>query len=238
MFFAVFDYLSFRSRQGRYSRNNSSEPMSYGFEGCIPEEIIQTMQPGDAILFASFNWWVSWLIMYITSSQVSHLAMYIGNRRIIHATLSGAAVDPIESLCEPKARILVTRLPLPPGTQDSINESKLEGLLGTPYSYKTVIIKGLRILSGRDWPAFRWKFFADFAVVFLVLDIPFWLTLKFPVASVASVILLGTVLINSVIWRVRPLPRFQADTGSPKDMLEIVVRIGGRIILDKTRLSQ
>lgn len=238
MLFALLDYLKFRSQEGRYSRNNSTEPMSYGFEGRLPEKIIRELKPADSILFASFNSWIAWLIMYLTSSQVSHVAMYIGDRRIVHATLSGVAIEPIESLFERKARMLVTRLRIHSGAADSFDESMVRDLIDRPYGYFTAVKKGLRILFGRDWLMFRWKFFADLVLLLVLLDVPFWLTLGSPIISTAAFALLAVVLANAVIWRIYPLPRFLADTGYPKDMLEIVVRMRGLVIIDADRSDE
>ena len=158
MLFAAADYVQFRLKAGHYSRRFGSDLMCAAFEDRLPQQVINLMRPGNGILVGSFNNWVSWLIMYLTSSQVSHVANYLGEGKIIHVTIRGVSIDPLESLFKPKVRLLPFAFPMPEMTHGEALE--LFGKhVGAPYAWKHVFRKACLILLGRDWPFFRWRFF-------------------------------------------------------------------------------
>jgi hypothetical protein len=113
----------------------------------------------------------------------------------------------------------------------------LRELLGMPYGWLPVLLKGLRIVTGRDWPYFQWKVFLDLSVAVSLLDLPFWLLLHHPVLSWLIPAHLGVVMLNAILWRIRPL-RFTEWTGKPSDALHMLQRLGGTFMLDALALHQ
>lgn len=236
MIFAIIDYCNFLNQSGRFSRKNLSEPMAYAFEEYIPDKIMKSLQAGDIILHASFDWWVSWAIMYFTSSLISHCAIYVGNGQILHSTVSSSIKEPIESLYRKKSRFIIARFRIPQEKQikqDQIDDSKYVGI---PYSKKVVFKKFLYIISGRNWPCFRWKFYLDILILFLLIDIPFLYFMKSPVFLIIPFLLFWFILVNAIRWRYNPLPL--SDLGIPADTLSLVVKNLGIVILDENRLKE
>jgi cell wall-associated NlpC family hydrolase len=66
--------------------------MCGAYVGALPEEVMLILEDGDLILVGNFGWWISWLIMYLTNSQISHIAVYVGDGKILHATVGGAEI--------------------------------------------------------------------------------------------------------------------------------------------------
>jgi len=84
--------------------------------------------------------------------------------------------------------------------------SSVQSLEGTPYGFDVVKEKGLRIISGRDWKHFRWKFFADIGLIILVLDVPVYLVLGWPVLSWLIALYVVLIAFNRLLWKLLPLP--------------------------------
>jgi hypothetical protein len=233
MIFAAIDYFNYRRQRSRYSLKNETDPMTYAFKEELPDSIVSKMNPGDVILSASYDWWVSWAIMYLTSSQISHLAIYVGNQEILHETLSDSVKEPIEALFGPKTRLIVGRFRQKDGQEINVKDITSK-YVGIRYAIEDVILKGIRIITGRDWPYFRWKFYIDITILFFILDVPFMVMIKLPIFSLLSIPYLLLVIRNSLLWRKRPLSPFEKDVGKPCDMLRWLILAGGSIILNST----
>jgi hypothetical protein len=56
MVFALYDYLQYRRKAGRYERdiNRSGSLMGRGFDGSIPKELLARLKPGDIICVQNF----------------------------------------------------------------------------------------------------------------------------------------------------------------------------------------
>jgi len=226
---AALDYRSYALRRGRYSRGGSPDLFRGAFERSLPPEVIAELAPGDVVFLGSFGWWLSWLIMYLTSSRVSHVALYAGRGKITHATLSGTVVEPIESLFGDHSLLL------PCKHRRQVSQRELDATigkhLGRPYSKRSAILKGLRILLARDWPSFRWKFFVDVLIGTLVLDAPMFIAFGTPVLSFSLPAYLFVIIVNCLRWRLHPLP-VEADTAKPSDVFAAMVAAEADFLVD------
>lgn len=201
--------------------------MCAAFEERLPQQVVDLMRPGDGILVGSFNNWVSWLIMYLTSSQVSHVAIYLGGRQIIHQNIGGVSIDPLEDLFKPKVRLLPFAYPMPENTHDEIM-ARLRRKVGAPYAMQHVFRKAYLILLGRDWPFFRCRFFLDVLLLLALLDLPFFVWLGAPVLCLLAVPYLVIVGVNALVWCKWP-PR---ATKKPVDFIPWTVLLGGSFATD------
>lgn len=236
MLFSLMDYRRYRNRTGRFARDIRKSVMGGAFEGSLPAKAFEILQPGDMLLVQTLGSPLSWLVMYLTSSEISHAAFYLGNRKIAHATLSGVCVEPIDALLDPNTRILPGVLPIPANKRSEILLS-IQGYVGLPYGWIPALFKGIRILSGRDWPYFRWKFFADISALLLLLDLPLLVAFHRPVITWVAPVYLGIVLANALRWRWKPL-KFDGWTGKPCDLLGIVEGCAGSLMFDAYSLHQ
>lgn len=202
MVFALADYIKYRHRTGRFAPFFPASLMAHGWAHWLPAPVIDILKPGDLIFVQTLGCWRSWLIMYLTSSDVSHMALYIGNGEILHATTAGSTRAPVSDLFG-DVRILPCRNPYGKSKDlpSDINWTQYEG---RPYGWRQVYRKGLNILTGRDTPCFRWRFFLDISICLLILDLPFMLILKYPVFILLLLPYLGVILANHVRWRTTP----------------------------------
>lgn len=237
MLFALIDYLNYRHKRGRYARDFRMSIMGGAFEGSLPETALQLLRPGDILLIQTLGWPISWLIMYLTKSEISHVAFYVGDKRISHATLGGVTIDPIETLFSPDTRILPCTWPMADEKRSEIVALLKDEFLGRPYGWSAVFLKGFRIVTGRDWPYFQWKVFADFSIALALLDLPCWLILHQPVLSWLIPGYLATVIFNALLWRIHPL-RLTEWTGKPCDALHIIQKAGGSVMFDAYSMHQ
>ena len=232
MIFAAFDYYNYCRKSGRYDRHTGDDIMCGAFNESLPDILVCSLEPGDPIVVGNFESRISWLIMYLTSSQVSHIALYAGNRNIIDQTLGGLAYGPIEDLYGPFNRLLAIKMPtLKDGRQkENISPINVPGVAKMPYPKRLVIKKGLQILAGRDGRRFRLKFLADVLLIILLISSPLYFISPWIVISLCFCYV-SFVIVNLVISHFRPFPADDKH-GAPCDALWIFPQIGGILLVD------
>lgn len=225
MIFALLDYWQYRRLPGRYGILHRESVIRFAFRGSLPEELIEVLRPGDAIFVQTLNSFLSWSVMYLTKSEFSHVATYMGNSLISHATTSGLVIEPIAHIFSPDALILPCSLKL------SEEESKKladfhRANEGRPYSWSSVIRKGVRILTGREPWFFRWTFIADLIIVLGLLDILLFMCCGIVGALWCVVLYLSIVAFRSLVSRNHQLP-LDATIAKPVDLYLIALERGG-----------
>ena len=80
MIFAAYDYINYKKRTGPYGRSIKQSTMAMAWENGIPDSVIGVLEDGDPLFFLTFNSKTAWAIMYGTSSQVSHVGVYMKNQ--------------------------------------------------------------------------------------------------------------------------------------------------------------
>jgi hypothetical protein len=58
--------------------------MGGAFEGALPESVFGFLQAGEILFVQTLRSFSAWAIMYVTKSEVSHVAFYSGDRKILH----------------------------------------------------------------------------------------------------------------------------------------------------------
>jgi hypothetical protein len=163
--------------------------------------------------------------MYLTKSEVSHVAWYVGGNTIRHATTSGVVNEPIRVLLNERTIVLPCSLPLTKDERKGIGAYSLEAV-GRPFNWGHVILKGLRIVFGRDPFYFRLTFVFDIAVVLMVLDAPRLAFGGGPLFICLIPFYLLVVAANMVLARIRPLPIEEDSVVKPIDILRIARQMG------------
>ena len=192
MIFALYDYLQYAFRRGRFGDNQRSG-MGMGHYGSLSQELLSDMRKGDIILTQRLDSKFSWAMMYFTSSAIDHAAIYLGDGKIAHMTLGGFKEHKLGVLTK-NSRTLPLRF-APNGGEDPFDfgdgYSRLEPRRRMP-SHRLppkaqLIWAGIRINLGLHSDRFRWKFLADILVIGMVLDLmTVWAT-GFPVfCSIAA----------------------------------------------------
>lgn len=229
MLFALFDYITYTRQAGRYSRT-SSDVMGCGFEDKLPDEIFSILRPGDYLLVQGLGSYISWLVMYFTSSPISHVAFYTGDRNIFHATLSGALTEPIDSLFTKKSRVLPVHLYIDDSKREELSKILLD-FDKNPYGWFLVTLKAFRIISGRDWPYFRLRFALDVTTILLTLEIITFSFAKHPTFSLFIPPYFMLIGFNRYLWKIKPL-KLDVYTAKPSDILSMCYQMDCGFIYD------
>ena len=163
MLFTLQDYLRCRWRVGLYSRYSRIGIMGLAFAGRLPDEVVARLGAGDIIAVSTYDSFLSWCVMYLTWADISHLAMYVKDGIVMHATLGGVKKAKTELRYGHERRLLPVHWP----AQTIKHEQFLElvrSIEGLSYSWGSVVLKATRIVSGRDIPYFRYTFAIDLAI--------------------------------------------------------------------------
>lgn len=224
MLYALYDYIAYKRRKGRFGNDLKYGIMASAWEGEIPSFVIDTLSDGDPLFFQTFNSFGAWLIMYGTNSQVSHVGIYAEGGRIFHMTPPRSVIEPLQNCFHKDVRILPCKNGPTPKQGRPIEIYAAE-MAGEPYGYAGVIMKALRILSGRDHQYFRWKFFLDVSLLFILIDIPIILLTKHPFLSYVLPAYLLLIVFNIIRKKYDPLS--EEKMGAPVDAFRFVEATGG-----------
>ena len=226
MILALVDYLRYLKRPGRFGNLGGLSLMARGFRGSLPGPLVDLLRPGDQLFVQTLQSFQSWLIMYLTKSEVSHVAGYAGNRTILHATTAGIVTESLEVLLNEETIVVPCSLPMSE-EQRHLFERATARYQGAPYNWRHVVLKGLRILFGRDPLYYRWSFMLDLALALLILDVPFLVFTGRPLLLYVLPLYALSVLICRSYARLRPLNVNQAAVVKPVELLMLLSSIGG-----------
>ena len=230
---ALLDFFKYKRKEGRFC---SKFPfmMGNGFHHRLPEETLNILKPGDLIFVQTLNSFISWLIMYITKSDISHNAIYIGNGMISHATTGGILDEPIESLFGDSV-IVPCRMKFDKLQQEKLIQAK-NTFVGQPYNWNWVITKGLLILSCREHIYFRFSYLFDALFGLLILDFPFLYFGGFPVMLWCYPMYLILILTNFIKSKKYPI-KIESNTVKPIEVYLLALERGGSVLLDPQKLQ-
>lgn len=202
MIFALADLLRYRFRLGHYSDDPSKNVLALGHTHRVAKETLKVIEPGDIIICQRMNSFLSWAIMYFGGGYaVDHVAVYTGDGKVLHATLSGVKEHSIHTLAR-GARVLPFRLygldeadpgfkqPQPSRMQgdyaasvrearpdEAVTESHHEAVLPP---HLQLLLAGIGIALGLRPTSFKWRYYFDLGLVAALLDLLLWPFNQFP----------------------------------------------------------
>ena len=198
MFFAVRDLLRYRFRWAHYGDDPRKNILALGHTRRVAKETLELLEPGDIIICQRMNSLMSWAVMHFGGGYaVDHLAIYIGEGQVVHATLAGVKENSIHILAR-GARVLPFRPisfdeaaaktpPLPPKDSQAAAEAhvpKLDRTAGSPEAvlnpYLQLMLVGIEIVLGLRPTSFRWRYYIDIGIVAGLLDLLLWPVNHFP----------------------------------------------------------
>jgi len=205
MIFTLIDYIKYKKRIGPYDLKKD-KIMRFGFPKKISNETEKALMPGDMIFTFQYNSIISWAIMYLTKARMSHVAMCIGDKFILHSTTSGVVSEPINSLYGENFVLL----PLHLNKLTELDRNKMKKFaqqkLGYPFGWDAFFIKFIRIITGRDIPYYRIEYLIDILILLIILDLPLYFlfnTIFFIFLIIPYLLLL---IVNRILWKRRPIP--------------------------------
>ena len=230
MLFAAIDYWQYKRKPGRFGNLGLGSPMMRSFRGALPESLVKELKPGDILFVQTLRSFLSWLIMYLTKSEISHVATYVGDRAIVHATSAGVVSEPIESLFSDNMLIVPCGIRIPREKQAEL-ENFHRKHEGAPYSWRALLSKGARIVAGREPMYFRATFFADLAMVMLPMGRVLAGTRGLLAGIVILVAYAALVGVSATWAKFVPLP-LDRKTAKPVEVLLIALELEGDFYLN------
>lgn len=203
MIFALVDYYRYLRQTGRYGSNQKDGAMAIALKDDIPRQIVSQLRPGDAVFTQRLDSWKSWAMMYMTSSPIDHVAVYIGDDHVAHMTLEGSKKHSLRSLAKGARVVLARALPTEHGTPFDPPDGR--GVIRPrdrpshilPPKLQLVWV-AIRIWNGFHPERFRWKFAVDSLVIGLVADAIIYGLTGMICALALSALSVAVMLANSV----------------------------------------
>lgn len=251
MIFALSDLLRYRLWRGHYGSDPGKNIMALGHTGRLPTETLQQLSPGDIILSQRMDSLLSWAIMYFGGYAVDHVAIYTGDGKVTHMTLSGVKVHSVNALAR-CARVLPFRpfglddedaaledSPISAGrhSKGAVKEHRhgeasvgadVEGNVLPPHLQ--LLLGGMEIVLGLRPTSFRWRYYLDVGFTAIAVDLLLWPINYFPMTTTLWAVWL-MVLIGMRVkfhFQLRAGQRFQYDS-HPGLMMRHMLNQGGHI---------
>lgn len=196
------------------------------FLGGLPTKVVADLWPGDMIFTQRLDSRLSWAMMYFTSSPIDHVAIYAGDGKIAHVTLSGFKMHSIHVFGK-NTRVLPVRLA--PPREPLADKPDLDKIITKwtarelperhplPAKLQLVLI-GLGIAFGVHAERFRWKFQADIAIMAVALDLLTHSFTRMPIFSVLACLAACLTLVNLARARRRDKTNMQHERFSHPDI--------------------
>jgi len=168
MFFAAIDCVQYLICSGSYSKKRIEDE---GGRLAIKENFRQDqLEVGDVIFFHPRVSMLSWFIMYWTNGPWSHVAMYTGGSKIIHAISGGVVEESLYKYMDKKSFLYSLR---PRGMNDEKRKDILKrakSKLGKKYAWGKAIFLGVLILNNLAG-GYRYRLSVDFVLIpfFLII---------------------------------------------------------------------
>lgn len=83
--------------------------MAMAFVDEVPATEVAKFRDADLVFTQRLDSFLSWAMMYVTSSPIDHTAVYVEEGKILHMTLSGSRVHSLRSLAK-GCRLIVVRM--------------------------------------------------------------------------------------------------------------------------------
>jgi len=196
--FLLIDYILYRLQLGKYSVEckRDRHPINLSWEGEYEQVLEEVLASGDVIFCANNNSFISWLVQYFTKTDISHTGVYIGNGKVLHATLSGTRIDHLSTFFGRGCHVIPVRM------QDLIEkpeakdeEPDLSEYVGHPYPLKSIILRGFLYMFGIPWRKFRFTYIFDLVLLFSIFSVvAFGAGFLLPAIIISSIYLLIVLL--------------------------------------------
>lgn len=207
MLFALWDYIKYRRRMGRYS---DAELVRQGARCATQANFSdQSERPrGTVIQFHTRYSYLSWMVMYYSDSVWSHLAIIVSSDDVVHSTTSGVLRHPFLALCDERSYL---RLLAPIENEAGAKAgAHAETLVGRQYDWGETIYTFRDTILG-TLGRYRLSYFLDAVFLFVLTAIAgLWLPPLFWF-SLGALTMYGLIVIVNIYLR----RRFAIDEGEP-----------------------
>jgi hypothetical protein len=168
MLLALVDYACYRAQRGRY-RPSKVEAAGYKLATRANFSNAYAPRPADSIVMHVQDSPLSWLVMYVTNSLASHVAIGVDQADVIEANVDGVVRHPFADLLDGRSSIQA-------GSPSSISEEQraqvvegAEEMIGAGYSWRLAGWLGLRHIGWARYAHYNPRLYFDTSLVLLVL---------------------------------------------------------------------
>jgi len=223
--------------------------MALGHMGKLHARIINQLKEGDIILTQRLDSFFSWGMMYFANSFVDHIAIYIGEGKILHMTLGGSKIHKL-SVFGSKTRVLPVRLNIEKihsQQAENINEKKQmhtdEARTRKRLSHflppKLQLVWGaIRIMLGLHQERFKWGLYLDILIVCIILDVLLYISVGKIFLLYIAAAWLTFVIINLVIYRIKRHLKIPHEPLSHPDLFWISIQEYGATLFVNERYGE
>lgn len=238
MIFMALDLLQYISRRGKYGQRQQDAGMQIAFSDRVPDEIIEQMNSGDMIFTQRLDSLLSWAMMYFTSSSIDHMAIYIGDGKVIHMTLSGERVHSLRAVAK-GARVLIVRMGLEATEWIRITQcERARTDKGNAFIYlfpprAQLIIGATQILTGKYPDRINYRIIFD-SMLFLggFYVVTFWAS-GLHLGGAPMLLYVGLFVRNLIVNRVRRYRGISSQIMSHPDVAYRAFYKSGGLVLSK-----
>jgi hypothetical protein len=164
LIFAIYDYLVYKLKRGKYSNRKLDEVKAI----LLTNDLF--LQPGSIIFFHTRNSFISWIICYYSNSIWSHTGIISFDNKIIDATTAGVIEHPLIDYADGNTYYEAWKLKnIPNNDIEKMIFKMREEHLGLPYGWLKVFNLFIITIFAIKKDAFRLRYLIDFSVLLLIL---------------------------------------------------------------------
>lgn len=176
MIFFLIDYLKYRNRNGPYSDASLEKEGWKKGPYFIGRESV--FRPSHIVVVHTRGSFISWLVMYYSSSRASHVCQCLADSVVADFTTGGLVEHKVSDYFDENHFLALRSTDPGPADKDwqtvflkSYYEISRPRELKSYFSWLLVITMWYtNITAGRNRRFFRWRFCADYLILFMVLS--------------------------------------------------------------------
>lgn len=161
MIFATIDFIQYLLKIGKYSQKSIDE--SGGVIASDKLIDVNTLEIGDMVFFHPRISLFSWLIMYWTNGNWSHVGMISGNGKICHAISEGVVEEDINKYFDNKSYLSIIHRTLSNQEKEELL-SFIQSTVGSKYAWGKALWLGILILNNQV-SGYRFRLTIDFVLI-------------------------------------------------------------------------
>lgn len=197
MLFALSDFFKYRKRRGRYSDQSLTEfGLRRATEAGFPNW--KTIPLGSFLFASTANSTLSWIVMYVTNSVLSHVAVVYGDGEVHDVTTNGVIRHPISDYFDGQSYLAIK----PPHEGVDFDRMRvfLDSTIGHRFDWVGVIKLAFHIVIANS-TSFTWRLAGDLLILFSIAIALAWALLPslIPPTLGTAAIYLAVVIVNRTV---------------------------------------
>lgn len=171
--FILIDYIMFRFSLGKYSARElrKRHPINLSWESAYEPALEDLLVEGDIVFFSHKHFSLSWIVRYLTKTDISHVGFYKGNGEILHSTLSGTRIDKLQHFFENDYCVIPVSMQALLSKNADLNLVNFNTFIGRKYPLKSTMLRAMLFFVGWPWRKFRVTYLFDVLLALTLLSL-------------------------------------------------------------------